>query len=84
MSRLRVIGIVGGVLSAQHMFFAFQLDWRYNLWLALKFLPFALWIGWIIDRRPTTLPYLMGAHFALDMSLPLLVLLVSSGTSLSG
>jgi hypothetical protein len=82
MGRWLVIGLVGAVLSVQHMFFAFQLDWRYDLWLALKFLPFALWTGFIVDRRPTTLPYLMGLHFALDASLPLLLLLASKGISL--
>jgi hypothetical protein len=66
-----------------YMFFAFQLDWRHDLWLAVKFLPFALWTGFIVDRRPTTLPYLMGVHFALDASLPLLTFLVSNGMSLS-
>lgn len=35
-------------------------------------------------RRPTALPYLMGLHFVLDASLPLLVLLVSRGVSLTG
>jgi hypothetical protein len=79
-NRWAVIAIVGTVLSVQHLFFSFQLDWRYDLWLALKYLPFALWMGFIIDRRPTTLPYLMGAHFALDSALPVLVLMVSKGT----
>jgi hypothetical protein len=82
MSRWLVIVVVGAVLSAQHMFFAFQLDWRYDLWLALKFLPFALWTGFIVDRRPTTLPYLMGLHLALDASLPLLLLMASTGVRL--
>jgi hypothetical protein len=59
------------------------LDWRFDLWLAIKFLPFALWTGFIIYRRPATLPYLMFAHFALDALLPYLLLLVSSGQSLS-
>lgn len=82
MGRWLTIGVVGAVLSVQHMFFAFQLDWRYDLWLALKFLPFALWTGFIVDRRPTTLPYLMGLHFALDATLPLLLLLASKGMPL--
>jgi hypothetical protein len=81
-NRWATIAIVGTVLSIQHLFFSFQLDWRYDLWLALKYLPFALWMGVIIDRRPTTLPYLMGAHFALDATLPVLVLMVSKGTLL--
>jgi hypothetical protein len=82
MGRWAVIGIVGTVLSVQHMFFAFQPDVRYDLWLALKFLPFALWTGFIVDRRPTTLPYLMALHFALDASLPVLLLLASKGMRL--
>lgn len=72
-NRVIVIVIVGFVLSIQHMFFAFQLDWKYDLWLALKFLPFALWTGFITDRRPTTLPYLMILHFIIDATLPYLV-----------
>lgn len=83
MNRWITIGIVGLALSAQHMFFAFQLDWRYDLWLAVKFLPFALWTGFVVDRRPTALPYLMGLHFLIDASLPLLLLLVSKGMPLS-
>ena len=77
MKRWVTIAVVGSTLSLQHMFFAFQLDWRYNLWLAVKFLPFALWTGFIVDRRPTALPYLMGFHFLIDATLPVLQLLVS-------
>lgn len=76
------IVLVGAFLSVQHMFFSFQLDWRYALWLAVKFLPFALWTGYLIYRRPTVLPYMMAMHFALDALLPLLVLMVSQGQSL--
>jgi len=82
-NRWVVIALVGLVLSVQHMFFAFQLDWRYDLWLAAKFLPFALWTGFIVDRRPTTLPYLMGTHLLLDAALPLLTLMVTNGVPLS-
>ena len=83
MGRWQVIGTVGLVLSIQHMFFSFQLDWRYDLWLALKFLPFALWTGYIVDRRPTCLPYLMVLHFLMDAALPILALMASKGMPLS-
>ncbi|MBN2204180.1 MAG: hypothetical protein JW767_04075 [Thermoleophilia bacterium] len=79
MSRGLTILIVGATLSVQHLFFALQLDWRYDLWLALKFLPFALWMGFIVDRRPTVLPYLMGMHLVLDASVPLLTWMASRG-----
>lgn len=83
-NRWLVIGVVGAVLSVQHMFFAFQWDWAYDVWLAVKFLPFAIWTGIVIDRRPTALPYLMAGHFLLDAALPYIVLTVSTGGSLSG
>jgi hypothetical protein len=83
MNRWLVIGMVGMALSIQHMFFSFQLDWRYDIWLAFKFLPFALWTGFVVYRRPTTLPYFMFTHFLLDSFLPLLVLMVSNGMPLT-
>ena len=83
MRRWLVILLVGLLLSLQHMFFSFQLDLRYDLWLAFKFLPFALWTGFIVDRRPTVLPYLMLFHVLLDASLPILTLLVTKGMPLS-
>jgi len=82
MNKWIVILLVGLVLSLQHMFFSFQLDWKYDLWLALKFLPFALWTGFIMDRRPTTLPYLMILHTLMDASVPVMTLLVSKGIPL--
>jgi hypothetical protein len=80
MNRWVTLLVVGFVLSLQHMFFSFQWDWRYNVWLALKFLPFALWTGFIVDRRPTALPYMMALHLLLDASLPLLVLMATNGS----
>jgi hypothetical protein len=65
------------VLSAQHMALPLIFDWRYLAWRGLMFLPFAIWIGYVIRRRPTTLPYLVVGHALLDSSLPILVLLAS-------
>ena len=66
------------VLSAQHVFLPFLLDWRFVVWRALMFLPFALWIGFAVMRRPTTLPYLVVGHALIDLSLPILVLVAST------
>jgi hypothetical protein len=65
------------VLSAQHMALPLIFDWRYLAWRGLMFLPFAIWIGYVVRRRPTTLPYLVVGHALLDSSLPILVLLAS-------
>lgn len=81
LDRWVVLGIVSLTLSIQHLFFGIQYDWRYMLWLAVKFLPFALFVGWILMRRQTTMPYLMVTHGLLDASLPVLLYLVSTGTT---
>lgn len=65
------------VLSAQHAFLPLLLDWRFVVWRLLMFLPFALLLAWVINRRPTTLRYLAVAHYFLDFQLPVFVLLVS-------
>ena len=80
--RWAVIGLVGAVLSLQHLFFSMRIDWRYDLWLAVKFLPFALWAGYVVDRRPTALPYMMVVHFLIDVTLPVLLLMVARGMAL--
>lgn len=74
--------LVAAFLSLQHLAFSFQPDARYALWLALKFFPFALWTGFLLRRRPTVMPYLMGMHALLDAALPWLALHVSRGGTL--
>ena len=69
--------LCGFVLSTQHVFLPLLFDWRFLAWRFLMFLPFSLWLGWVIDRRPTVLPYLTLAHGLIDLSLPVLVLLAS-------
>jgi len=76
-SRWQALLIAAAVLSLQHVALPLLFDWRYAVWRALMFLPFALWIGFVLMRRPTTMPYLVVAHALLDASLPILVLLVS-------
>jgi len=65
------------VLSTQHVVLPLLFDWRFVAWRALMFLPFALWMGFVIHRRPTTLPYLVVGHALLDLSLPIIVLVAS-------
>jgi hypothetical protein len=69
--------LCAGVVSAQHVFLPLLFDWRFVTWRLLMFLPFALWLTWVVDRRPTTLPYLAMAHYLLDFQLPVVVLLAS-------
>jgi hypothetical protein len=71
--------LTAAVLSFQHLFLPLLFDWKYLVWRALMFLPFALWIGWIIHRRATVLPYLTIAHALLDVTLPIYVLQASMG-----
>jgi hypothetical protein len=76
-SRWQALLIAAAVLSLQHVALPLLFDWRYAVWRALMFLPFALWIGFVVMQRPTTMPYLVVGHALLDASLPILVLLAS-------
>jgi len=73
----RALLVAALVLSSQHILLPLLFDWRFVAWRALMFLPFALWMGYVIHRRPTTLPYLVVGHALLDLSLPILVLVAS-------
>jgi hypothetical protein len=75
--RSRALLVAAAVLSTQHVFLPLLFDWRFLVWRGLMFLPFALWLGFVIYRRPRTLPYLVVAHGLLDASLPLMVLFAS-------
>ncbi len=76
-SRLASVVVCSLVLSAQHVVMPLLFDWSYLVWRGLMFLPFALWLGWALARRPTLLPWLAGLHVLLDASLPVFVLLAS-------
>jgi len=71
--------LTASTLSLQHAVLPLLFDTRYVLWRALMFLPLAFWFGWVVQRRPTTLPYLAAAHGLLDISLPIFVLTASLG-----
>ncbi len=75
--RWRAMLVPALVLSTQHVVLPLLFDWRFIVWRALMFLPFALWLGFVVHRRPTTLPYLVIGHALLDASLPILVLVAS-------
>jgi hypothetical protein len=75
--RWRAMLVAALVLSTQHVFLPLLLDWRFVVWRALMFLPFAAWIGFVVMRRPTALPYLVVGHALIDLSLPILVLFAS-------
>ncbi len=69
--------LTASTLSLQHAVLPLLFDTRYLVWRALMFLPLAFWFGWVIQRRPTTLPYMAAAHGLLDISLPIFVLAAS-------
>ena len=69
--------LTASTLALQHAVLPLLFDTRYLLWRALMFLPLAFSFGWIIQRRPTTMPYLAAAHGLLDVSLPIFVLTAS-------
>ena len=61
-------------LALQHVAFPLIFDWRFILWRMLMFLPFALYIGAVLNWRPRLLPYFMVVHGLMDASLFLFLL----------
>jgi membrane protease YdiL (CAAX protease family) len=53
-------------LAAQHCTLPLIFDWRFILWRFLMFLPFAIFLGFVIHWRPRLLPYLMVIHGIMD------------------
>jgi hypothetical protein len=76
--RLPAIVITAAVLSLQHVTLPLVLDWRFVVWRALMFLPLALLLAVVLDRRPRLLPYLVLVHILLDIGAAAQVLLASS------
>ncbi len=57
------------MLSAQHIALPLIFNGRFMFWRLVSFLPFALFLGLLIDWRPRLLPYLMVVHALMDISL---------------
>jgi membrane protease YdiL (CAAX protease family) len=66
-------------LGVQHMAVPFIPEWRFALWRAVMFIPFALLLAWAIHRRPRLTPYLMVVHALIDFPVALSVYQVSVG-----
>ena len=64
-------------LSLQHATLPLIFDWRFIVWRALMFLPFALLIGLVLRWRPHLLPYLVIIHGLLDFAAAWMVLSMS-------
>jgi hypothetical protein len=73
--QLRAVLVCALFLALQQLFLPLLFDWRLALWRVLSTLPFALWLGLVLDRRPSVLPFLVVGHALLAVSLPLLALL---------
>jgi hypothetical protein len=64
-----IITIVCGLfLAVQHITLPLILDGRFILWRLLMYLPFALFVGVVMQWRPRLLPYFMVFHALMDLS----------------
>jgi hypothetical protein len=77
--RWPVLLLVSAALAFQHVALPLVLDGRYFAWRLLMYAPFALFVGWALDRRPTLMPYFMVVHGLIDLSIPVMVLLTTLG-----
>lgn len=65
------------MLSAQHIALPLVFDERFLFWRLTSFLPFALFLGLLIDWRPRLLPYLVIVHGLMDISVVAFVVMRS-------
>lgn len=65
-------------LAAQHLTLPLIFDGRFLLWRLGMFLPFAVFVGYCLHRRPRLLPYWMVLHALMDLQFISSVLAVSS------
>ncbi|MFU8891604.1 MAG: hypothetical protein ACNA76_08170 [Anaerosomatales bacterium] len=73
--------LVGVAHALQHVTLPLVFDVPFALWRFGMFLPFAVFLGYAIDRRPSLLPYLMVVHGLLDLQLPLMLFAVAAGVT---
>ena len=71
--RLNAWLIASLFLSLQHVAVPLVIDGRFIAYRAVMFLPFALWTGFAIDRRPRLLAYLIVVHWLIDLLAALMV-----------
>lgn len=73
---------VGLAHALQHVTLPLVFDASFALWRFGMFLPFAAFLAYVLDRKPSLLPYLMVVHGLLDLQLPLMLFAVASGVAL--
>ncbi|MEW6178883.1 MAG: hypothetical protein AB1522_03035 [Chloroflexota bacterium] len=61
------LALAAAGLSLQHVALPLIFDWRFILWRAFMFLPFAVYLALILKFRPRLLPYLAVCHFLIDL-----------------
>jgi hypothetical protein len=71
--------LVATAHALQHCTLPLVFDLPFILWRFGMFLPLAVFFAYLLDRRPSLMPYLMVVHGLLDLQLPFVLLLVASG-----
>jgi hypothetical protein len=66
-------------LGLQHATLPMLADWRFVVWRATMFIPFALLLGVVVRWRPRLLPYLMVVHSLIDLPVGIMVVQASVG-----
>lgn len=72
------LGASARALAAQHAALPLIADTRFIVWRMLAYLPFALWLGWAIQRRRARLPFILVVHGLLDLAAVCVVATASS------
>jgi len=77
-SRARALAVTAGFHSLQHATLPLIFNGAFVVWRMLMFLPFAFFVGFVIQRRRSLLPYLMAVHALLDLTVAWMVFAAST------
>lgn len=67
-SRWRALLVAAAFHAAQHATLPLIFDARFVIWRLFMFLPFAIYVGFLVQRRPSLLPWLMAFHALIDFA----------------
>lgn len=77
-SRARALAVTAGIHALQHATLPLIFDGAFLVWRTFMFLPFAFFVGFVIQRRRSLLPYLMAIHVLLDLTVAWMVFAAST------
>ncbi len=73
-SKWIAVGLASFFLAFQHIAIPLIFDLKFMVWRFVMFLPFAIYLGFVIRWKPRLLPYFLIGHFFMDLSTAIFII----------